>query len=136
MLDFAFCLIFLVLAGIAKAEMDTASDNGTKSKEWKNKWKLNDLGSIIPTSTVFKLPWWYNKFYKPAYIEKYPFSSTLFSCFTDTWHKKQFIFLRYIYASIACCIPFGIFLKAAFIFILAPFILGVAFEIRRKTIKI
>jgi hypothetical protein len=46
-------------------------------------------------------PYCIAKWFFGLFKEKFPYSSTLFVCFTDSWHKYQFLFLGvYIWLSL------------------------------------
>jgi len=56
------------------------------SNSWKNKWKLDQQGNIIPNS---KKLWYYGFLYAPSYIERFPYSSTFLVSLTDLWHLSE-----------------------------------------------
>jgi len=97
-------IIFLIIAGIAKAFMDLSSIDifknikFNKSKSWVNKWK-------IPLIENKKSKWYYLGLHTPNYIEKFPFSSTMFSFLTDMWHFSQFVFLTCIFSAMVFYTP-------------------------------
>jgi hypothetical protein len=128
-------LLLLMGAGIFKSRMDSAAELGIKSKESKNKWKLNDIGQFIYVTEFNKAPWWYMfypKSIRPSKIERFPFSSTVLVFLTDTWHKNQFFFLRCMYGSIAVLLPFSFLIKLAATFVIFPIIVGLVFEYSRR----
>ncbi len=88
-------LIFTFLAGIAKAFMDIGAKDGFK-KPWLNKSHSYIYKYKQPLTIPSKSPWYYLGLYKPDYIEKFPYSSTLFVSLTDEWHFAQLLFLTFI----------------------------------------
>lgn len=85
-IDFIF---FIVLLGVAKALSDLSQEGVIypKSGSWKNKWKLDSKGNIIPYSG--KAKWYYLFSYKPMYVERFPYSSTFLVVLTDFWHTIE-----------------------------------------------
>jgi hypothetical protein len=86
-----FWLVFF--ASLFNALMDLSSENIFKKdwwnkESWKNKWKLDADGNLLPC-TVY---WWYLWLYKPEYQERFPYSSTILVFLTDGWHFFQFLF--------------------------------------------
>ena len=61
---------------------------------WKNKWKLDALGNLIPNTEKH---WYYFYFFNPKYKERFIYSSTLFVFLTDGEHLFQFIKLKFIW---------------------------------------
>ena len=51
---------------------------------WKNKWKLDSNGDLIP----YGLKWWHFGIY-PKYEERFPYSSTILVWLTDPEHFFQ-----------------------------------------------
>lgn len=79
--------LLLFIAGSSKAASDLYSEGvlkPSKSESWKNKWKLDDKGKIIPND---KKPWYYLWLWKPMYIERFPYSSEFLVFLTDPWHR-------------------------------------------------
>ena len=64
---------------------------------WKNKWKLNEYGMIIPNT---KRLWYYLWIFKPKYIERFPYSSKFLVGLTDAWHFAQSIMLTALFVSL------------------------------------
>lgn len=58
------------------------------NKSWKNKWKLDSDGNLIPND---KKLWYYLYLLKPKYTERYMWSSTILVAFTDGEHLFQFL---------------------------------------------
>jgi len=96
-------LICFVFAGIFNAFMDIfkiwdssifsnlPSNNwfykwAGSGASWKNKWKLYPNGSLIPNK---KALWYYLWMYKPAYKERFMYSTTILVSLTDGWHAFQ-----------------------------------------------
>lgn len=111
--------LFLIIAGVAKAWADALTDEQIKALDWTNKYDFTKLDI---------LHWWYLGFYKPAYPEKFPFSSTILVFLTDRWHLSQFIMLRCFYAAITMSITTDLFWVLILIFVIFPVVLGVSFE--------
>jgi hypothetical protein len=73
---------------------------------WKNKWKLDSEGNIIPNANKL---WYYLWLYKPHSIEKFPYSSTFLVLFTDGWHTGQFLMrTAFMFAAIFYFQVFGL----------------------------
>lgn len=122
MTSFILSSLFLILGSYFKGKMDIILFSKRKYAEWKNKWKLTESGKLIRYN---EKDWYYFGNY-PRFKEKFPFSSTILVCFTDTWHKYQFLFLRCIYMSIA--IPMAGFGKSILLaFFVFPFFYEIGF---------
>lgn len=65
------------------------------AKTWTNKYKKID-GKLI---TNTKRLWYYVGLYKPAYVEKFPYSTTIFVSLTDNWHRWESININSIFLS-------------------------------------
>lgn len=94
----------------------------TNNSGWKNKWKLSQNGKLIKYD---KKDWYYFGFY-PKFKERFPYSSTILVCFTDNWHKYQFLFLRSVYLAISVQLS-GIIGAIALAFIVFPILYGIGF---------
>ncbi len=57
------------------------NDNFWGVDQWKNKWKLDDKGELIPNEKTGIL--------QPLYVEKFPGSSTVFVSITDAHHLTR-----------------------------------------------
>lgn len=114
-------ILFLILGSYFKGKMDLVMFRDNNSG-WKNKWKLSQNNKLIKYNGK---DWYYFGFY-PSFKESFPFSSTVLVCFTDSWHKYQFLFLRCIYLAIALSMAgFG---KALLLtFIVFPILYGIGF---------
>lgn len=75
-------IIILILAGFFKALQDNEVRKGRVNKTWKNKWALQGMQVTIK----YKPVWYYFGIYKPAFKERFPFSSTILVWVTDKWH--------------------------------------------------
>lgn len=111
-------VLLIILAGIFNAYMDKLRvwhnsrwhllplsnwfyNWGKPEFSWKNKWKIKNNAIIflprkIKEIKIFKWiitlklgPWYYAWIYKPDYVERFPYSSTLLVSFTDAWHFFQ-----------------------------------------------
>lgn len=118
-------LIFLALAGVCKGFLDSISDKGVKTEEWRNKYDF----------TKKKNHWWYFGLYKPKYSEKFPLSSTVLVFLTDKWHRAQFFMLRFIYLSLAILISHSIMGILLMGFLVLPITLNLPFEITYSYLK-
>lgn len=116
-------LVLIVLAAYFKGKMDTVMFR-KGNIGWKNKWKLTKEGKL----RLYKNKDWYYFGHYPTYEEKFPYSSTIFVCFTDSWHKYQFFMLRCIYLSIAIQMV-SWYIALALAFTAFPVIYGIGFYI-------
>lgn len=57
------------------------------NKSWMYKWKTSADVRIVCT----KSPWYYLGLYKPDYVEKFPYSSTVLVFTTDGWHGLKWL---------------------------------------------
>ena len=89
---------------------------------WSKKWKLSASGKLIKYN---RKDWYYFGQY-PAFKESFPYSSTLLVCFTDNWHRYQFIFLRCLYLAISIQMV-GPILAILLAFVGFPVLYGVGF---------
>ena len=90
-----FCFTLGGLRGV----MDTIQhDPDYVSDGWKGKWWVDSEGGVLrDPGGVFN--WWYlGSRFSPAYVERFPFSSTVLVMFTDGWHFLGFC-LRLAYLS-------------------------------------
>lgn len=128
-IQFIIVIVALCLAGYFKGKLDTAADDGTKEKEWKNKWKLYD-GKVIEDK--YQNSWRYLKLHHPKYVEKFPYSSTALVWRTDTWHYYQFWMLKCFYIAISSALYFNIwFILLSTLFVM-PVLVGIFFQISYK----
>ena len=89
-------LFFIILGSYFKGRMDLVMFRDYNSG-WRKKWKLSSTGKLI---RYHGKDWYYFGFY-PTYKESFPYSSTVLVCFTDDWHRYQFLFLRCLYLAIS-----------------------------------
>jgi hypothetical protein len=68
-LNIVILVALLAAAGHCKGRMDAIADEGIKGVDWTNKYDFTKPNTKH---------WWYFGLYKPAYQEKFPFSSTVF----------------------------------------------------------
>lgn len=115
--------ILVAIGSSFKARMDIISFR-SKSLGWKNKWKLSPEGKL---QFYRRKDWYYFGVY-PEYEEKFIYSSTLFVCFTDDWHRHQFIFLRCLYMSAAIQIS-GVAMSFLWGFLIFPVLYGIGFNL-------
>ena len=123
-------LILIVLAAFFKGKMDYIMFRN-KNIGWKNKWKLTAEGKL----RYYKGKDWYYFGHYPKYEEKFPYSSTILVCFTDSWHKYQFFMLRCIYLSLALQMA-NWYMTLVLTFIIFPVLYGIGFYIsfERKSV--
>ena len=90
-------ILLVCLAAYFNAKMDKCQFHrvGCNADEWKNKWKLDDEGRLIP----YVSKWYHFGFIEPKYVEKFPYSSTVFVSFTDRWHRWKSLFLTCLFAA-------------------------------------
>ena len=120
----------MIIAALFKAKMDHIAH--TKGDNWKQKWKLNELGSLIPCH--FK-PKYYFKLYKPDYVEGFPYSSTILVFLTSKWHLYQFVMLRFFYFAIVINMANNLWGKLLLSLIVFPILFSVIFELYYKKLK-
>jgi len=114
-------LLLIIVASYFKGKMDRIMFR-KQNIGWKNKWNLTAEGKL----RLYKRKDWYYFGHYPRYEEKFPYSSTILVCFTDSWHKYQFIMLRCIYLSVAIqMVPWYIALVLTFIAF--PVLYGIGF---------
>ena len=118
---FVISCFFIILASLFKGKMDIVMFR-TNNSGWKNKWKLSQNGKLIRYD---KKDWYYFGFY-PKFKERFPYSSTILVCFTDNWHKYQFLFLRCIYLAISIQLA-GFIGSILLAFLVFPILYGIGF---------
>jgi len=92
--------------------------NWNSEKSWKNKWKLDHQGNLIPYNNK-----WYHFGIKMPFEEKYPFGSTFFVGFSDAEHFFQMMKI------LSICLGFSVFgLLPTITFFVGHLILGVVKE--------
>ena len=95
----------LAAAGMVNAIKDKSALNQlklpwwNKEESWKRKWKIRKYGASAVRISV-KKPWYYLGLYKPKYIERFPYSSTIFVFLTDGWHLMQFIQFKLLFTAL------------------------------------
>ena len=94
--------IFILIAGFAKSKRDTYMKNLDFANSWKNKYKKDENGNLIINH---KNLWYYLWLYKPSYVEKFPYSTTIFVNLTDNWHKWESININCIFISFLFLFP-------------------------------
>lgn len=85
------CVGFIICSGYANGYMDHLMFHDSEydpKKTWRNKYKKDSEGNLFLES---KSPWYYLGLYRPKYVEKFPFSTTLLVWLTDPWHKYKMI---------------------------------------------
>ena len=83
--------ILVILTGYFNGIMDHLQfhdSNYSPANTWKNKYKKDSEGRLVKS---LKAPWYYFRLYAPAYVEAFPFSSTLLVGFTDPWHRYKML---------------------------------------------
>lgn len=120
---------FIVIGSFFKGKMDTVLFKSNNSG-WNKKWKLSSTGKLIKYN---EKDWYYFGFY-PKFKERFPYSSTIFVCFTDDWHKYQFLFLRCLYLAVTIQLsgPIGSILLAFLVF---PILYGIGFYFSFEKVK-
>jgi hypothetical protein len=124
----AVTILFFVVYGLAKACSDGEVRNGNVLVTWKNKWLLGLGGEPVPCSYV---PWYYFGLYKPEFIERFMYSSTLLTFLTDKWHRCNALMNN----SMSLCAGFllaGFTFKAILLSLFFRVVAGVIFEIKFK----
>lgn len=112
---------FIILGSYFKGKMDKVMFRDNNSG-WKKKWDLSPTGKLV---RYHEKDWYYFGFY-PRYKESFPFSSTILVCFTDDWHKYQFLFLRCLYLAIAVQLV-GLVTATLLAFTVFPILYGIGF---------
>ena len=129
--------LIIALCSFSKAMMDLSADNKlaarkwNKINSWKNKWKLDSEGKVMSNK---KRSFYYLWIYKPNYIERFPYSSTILVFLTDFWHFWQKIFILSMFFLI--CFP--VYLETKNImssFVLLTSLFLVCFETFYKTLS-
>jgi len=127
----------ILLVGIINAFKDASAINTfnkdwwNKGRSWKMKWKLNTWESAPIHND--KRPWYYLWIYKPNYVEKFPYSSTILVSLTDGWHVLQLIQFTIIQLLIAFLLSSSI-LSFACYFVALKVTFSLVFEITYKKI--
>ena len=119
--EWIITFICIIVGSYFKGKMDTIMFHN-RVIGWKNKWKLTPDGKL---KYYTKKDWYYFKNY-PTYEESFPYSSTVLVCFTDAWHRNQFIMLRCYYLGIGIHASSLIF-TGALVFLIFPVIYGIGF---------
>jgi len=136
-----YIITSLIAFGICKGVSDglahTVSVNH-HSRWWSSdgwhKYKYTLTGNcLIPFDYKFK--WYYLGLYKPKHEERFPFSTTILSFTTDAWHFFNFIRYRIVYSYVSLILGFNIWWSLAIVFIFAPILVGVVFELIYKKVK-
>jgi hypothetical protein len=123
-LDWVISALCIILASYYKGKMDTIMFTPNANIGWKNKWKLTSNGKLIRYG---KRRWYHYIFKQPKYEEKFPLSSTVLVCFTDNWHRYQFITLRLFFLSV-CIHLTNLMVILLAVFIIAPILYGIGFN--------
>ena len=112
-------LVLIFISGVIDAHMDKlkvwnnsvwknlSKDNwfykwAGPGDSWKNKWKLDDKGKLIPQKNR---PWYYLQIYKPEHQERFPYSSTFLVFTTDAWHFFQSLWWFSVTGALAIQLP-------------------------------
>jgi len=129
--------VAMLLVGIVNAFKDASALNvynldwWNKGRSWKKKWKLNSSETQpIPND---KKPWYYLGLYKPKYVERFPYSSTVLVSYTDGWHFLQLIQFTIIQLALAIAVGNSLF-SIAILFMLFKVTFSVVFEMTYKQI--
>ena len=138
MLNIILIYCITVLIGIVNALKDSSALNKferewwNKGRSWKKVWKLNESRSKPLLNDI--RPWYYLKIYKPKYIEKFPYSSTVLLGFTDGWHLLQNIQFTLIFLGKAILLFDGL-INIVLAFIVMKTLFSISFEVVYKKIK-
>ncbi len=129
-----YIITSLIAFGICKGVSDglahqTAIADRWFSYSWENKYVSNLFSSFEINH------WWYLGLYRPKFNERFPFSSTILSFVTDAWHFFNFIRYRIVYSYVSLILGFNIWWSLAIVFIFAPILVGVVFELIYKKVK-
>ena len=127
MITIILILVCFVAAAYFKAHMDAIDDSGIKSSEWRNKYEIDKWYN--PVDVKSKNHWWYFGLYKPAYAEKFPFSSTALVFLTDRWHSYQMLTYRFLYLGASFGHSNKLWVVLLLTFIVFPIVVGTVFEI-------
>lgn len=131
-------LVFTILYAIAKAFNDKTTWHWHRfrwqhraafdpEQSWKAKWRLNPDGYPIEAAEA---PFWYFGLHRPAFQERFPYSSTWLVAFTDVWHAMELV------RGVAVCIALiallpgwcGIAAFAVVRFLIYPLVFHVCFH--------
>lgn len=93
-------LFFVLVSGALMGLMDRSAHGKLgrpPSTTWKNKYKKDATGELIPTKNR-RHHWWYFGLFRPVYVERFPFSTTWLVWLSDHWHlyKKLFMLAGWI----------------------------------------
>lgn len=129
MIYFSFVLTFI--AGCCNGLKDRSSENNltrwspwwSKPGGWRNKWEIASNGfSLIPES---KKKWYYLWIFTPDFVERFPFSSSLFVFITDGWHLLQMLQFLFIFTAFGiaydCGLSYPTFLDEKHFFLIGLF---------------
>lgn len=103
-------VVCILLVGMCKGFNDKSIFDNTEFsplKTWRLKYDRFESGEPMPY--IKKEHWYYLGIYKPAYKEKFIFSSTALVAFTDVWHFVEF--LGFVFMSL-CFLFFYDFMNA------------------------
>ena len=92
-------LVVMFISGVFMGFMDLNAHGKLGSKPddtWRNKYK-----HPIKETKSRGQHWWYFGIYKPSFVEKFPFSSTLLVWMSDDWHKYKKVFFITLFAVIS-----------------------------------
>jgi hypothetical protein len=143
MINFLILLVSIIAIGYFKAKADSLAHSGhfEDTVIWKNKWRIvkkqkrngykgdTDFLYYFPIKChSYKVHWWYLWMYKPEYIEKFPFSSTVLVFLTDKWHLYNFFQYRFTHLAIVQGLPISIFNKIGLYFTIW-ILQGIIFEL-------
>lgn len=129
-------IILIVSASVADAIMDTIQFRLSSSRlpqnrwwnpqfSWYMKWKMTNEGCIIPNT---KRPWYYLGLYKPTFVEKFMWSSTILVFTTDAWHMGKSLKLNAIFLAITLALDLVV-IESILAFIVLRVVYGLIFEL-------
>ena len=134
-MDIYVIILITILVGMVNALKDTSAlgrfkrDWWNKGRSWKRKWKLAPSEQVAIKNT--QRLWYYFGVYKPNYVEKFPYSSTILVSLTDGWHLLQQIQFSLIFLGKAILLfddPLNILIS----FIVMKTLFSLSFEIVYK----
>jgi len=138
----AYILFLVSQIGYFKAKADSVAHKSDSINEnWYKKW-ARSKENYCPINNIEKKQkwyyfgtkyhhWWYLGFFKPKYIERFPYSSTILVFLTDRWHWYNFWQYRFTHLAIVYSIPIDIWYKVLLLFVF-PLVQGLVFELNYK----
>ena len=138
MITYIIITIITILVGIVNALKDSSALNRfktdwwNKEKSWKRKWLVDKQTGMLSLNN--KRLWYYIGIYKPKYIERFPYSSTILVWCTDGWHLLQQVQFSLVFLG-KSIILFNDPLNILISFILMKVIFSISFEVVYKNLE-